>query len=194
MQSAHPDRYVLNSAQARETFAVVRSIEQAASRWGLDPDPVKLMRAGHIELTFVTHDPHTGLLLRARPDSILFEQRLIIDLKSCHDASPEAFSRDALRMGYGLRAAAYIDAIARCLDEDPSAWAFMWVCVEKSEPYPMAQYSASGDLLAHGQREYRKALDLVASCEATGTWPGYATSIQPLDLPEYLKRELTRAS
>lgn len=192
IRKERPDKYVLHRKQAEEVFAWVRSARASARLWGLDPDPFALIQAGHHEVTFVARDPETGLLLRARPDAVLFEQRIVIDLKTCHDASPETFQRDALKLGYGMRAAAYLDTIARVLGEDPADWVFLWVCIEKAPPYPLAQYSATSDLLHHGAREYRKSLDLVASCEKTGVWPSYASSIQPLDLPEYLKRELNR--
>lgn len=194
VRQREPHKYVLNQSQYAEAMQYIRSVREASARFGLDPNPMALFERAAIEVSFAAIDSATGMTVRARPDALLIQQRLIIDLKTDADASPEGFRRNAHKHGYGMRAHAYIETIAGALQEDPADWTFLWVVVEKSAPYAVAMYSSTPTLLQLGARDYRKALDLVASCERTGIWPSYSNTIEPLEPPDWAARSLPRSA
>ena len=38
--------------------------------------------------------------------------------------------------------------------------------------------------------EWRKALDILVECEKSDRWPGYPTTLEPLGLPGWAKKNL----
>lgn len=111
----------------------------------------------------------------------------IIDLKTTRDASPEAFSAAAWRLGYLGQAAFYVDGYKAATGRTLS---FTIVAVEKAPPYAVAVYSLEDDALEQGREQYRAYLDRLALCRSTGEWPGYqADRVQPLQLPRWARQD-----
>lgn len=181
VRSADPTMYVIHEGQRAHVEGMVASLRHSATRFGFELDPHALLRVGDIEQTFVSLDAPTGLIRRARPDCIVPSQRMIVDLKTSHDASPRGFSRKRRDMGYHLSAAFHLDTACAALGEDPSDWVYLWVVVEKEPPYVVGMFSATPELLEVGRRKYRQALDLVASCERRGVWTPYSLAVEELE-------------
>jgi hypothetical protein len=45
------------------------------------------------EASFFTHDPDTGLAIKARPDALSERTGIIYDLKTCQSANPRDFAK-----------------------------------------------------------------------------------------------------
>lgn len=67
--------------------------------------------------------------------------------------------------------------------------AFIFIAIEKEEPYLTAAYeTAPADVdVARGQ--LRDVLDRYAACKARGIWPGYSDTLERLELPAWATRE-----
>lgn len=187
-----PEKHVLNETLAVHALGMIASVRTSAETFGFELDPYALLRAGDIECSFVSLDEPTGLTRKARPDCIVPAQRMIVDLKTSHDASPRGFSRKRRDMGYDLSAAFHLDTACAALKEDPSDWVYIWVVVEKEPPYAVGLFSASPDLLRHGRIRYRQALELVASCERRGVWTPYSLRVEELEPNQYEQALLPR--
>jgi hypothetical protein len=132
---------------------------------------------GRREASYFWQDSATGLECKCRPDWHSEDRRLIVDVKTTEDASPRGFARSVANFRYHVQAAWYLDGLG--------AEQFLFVCVEKSPPYLVAVYAATPAMVAAGQRVAERDLQTLAECSATDTWPGYADTIQPIDLPAW---------
>ena len=76
--------------------------------------------------------------------------KILIDVKTTQDSSPEAFKRSAYKYGYHRQAAFYLDG----MDADE----FWFAVVEKEAPYRTGLYKASDEFLNNGRREIHELL------------------------------------
>lgn len=150
--------------------------------------------AGDAELSCYWIDEKTGVLCRVRPD-FWRHDRLVVDLKTTVDASPEGFSRSIEKWSYHVQDPFYQDGISAAIQQSGSdrkpPKAFIFVAVEKTAPYAVGVYRLDADSAEIGRREYRENLDTYARSLATDNWPGYSTKIEAIGLPEWrINREL----
>ena len=130
------------------------------------------------ELALTWTDSETGVNCKGRLDAIA--DGFIIDYKTTTDASTKAFSREALRYGYDLQAAMYMEA-ARENGFNPKN--FIFVAQEKTAPYLINIIYAGDAFLDRGVWIMRDLLGKYRECSNTGEWPGYGTN--ELILPEW---------
>ena len=159
------------------------------------PDSVHIL--GHVtefEQSLFWHDDMTSVACKIRPDIYVapcaeFPAGLIADLKTTSDASPAAFGRQAWGLMMPIQAALYTAGaqIALSLPQRP---AFAWIAVESDRPHAVMVYHAPDDVIAYGDREVARLLELYARCCANDEWPAYGDA-QPLTLPGYAVREIT---
>lgn len=105
------------------------------------------------------HPSYRGVLLKSRLDAMSNEGRTIVDLKTCCDASADAFIKEADTFGYDMQAAMYIDAAA-VAGKDPKE--FVFICVEKTFPFAIGIYRFTrySDFVQAGRVGYRGMLEL----------------------------------
>lgn len=142
---------------------------------------------GQNELMAVAKDPDTGEVLKALMDRVTAFQgwTVVVDLKTCEDASEWAFSRDCAKYEYHIQAAFYLDVLNAIAAHDRRFW---FVAIEKSPPFELAVYELDEDSLQQGRMEYRDRLAKFIECKKSGDWPGYGTGVFPLRLPEWKLR------
>ena len=143
-------------------------------------------------------DADTGLRCKIRPDLFvapcgMFPNGLICDGKSTEDASVEGFGRQAWNLDMDLQAAWYCDGFQTLFGtaEPPT---FVWLVQERDKPFATAVYSAGDDVVSHGRRRYQRLLRLLARCEADQHWPGYPTTVAPLQLPAWAAKQVAEAA
>lgn len=139
-------------------------------------------REGVAEETMVWIDPRTGLLCKARNDYHIPSLRTTVDLKSTEDASDEAFKNSIARYGYHIQHAHYASgsaALGRDLD------AFLLVAVEKEPPYAVVVHCIDAEFEGIGIELRDRAMDKLAHCLASNTWPAYAPGIHRLSAPRW---------
>ena len=138
-----------------------------------------LFAAGEAEGTLLWDDEETGLACKARPDWWNGDHDLIVDLKTASDGSFDGFSRAAGAYGYHLQAAHYMDGAIAC---GMKPQAFLFVVVESAPPHAVAVYTMDDNTIHAGRVKIRRALNLLAECRRTNTWPGYPVEIQTLEI------------
>ena len=133
---------------------------------------------GRREASYTWTDPTTGLACKTRPDWHSEDRRIVVDVKTCRDASRVEFAKAISNLDYHVQAAWNQGALG--------AEQFLTIAVENSRPWAVAVYPASGALIAAGQRRIEQAMELLAECWRTGIWPGYGDLVQePIDLPAW---------
>jgi hypothetical protein len=136
----------------------------------------------HTEASLFWQDQATGVKCRARPD-IIRADGLIVDPKTCQDASEEAFQRSAWNYGYYRQAAMYLDGWEAVSGEKPKA--FIFLAQEVEPPFLCRAYVASPSMIEYGRAQLREDLERYAVCEASGIWPGLGDVPSELNLPKW---------
>lgn len=139
-----------------------------------------LLKGAATEVSLDWRDEHTDLLCKGRMDAVA-QHDVIVDLKTCQDASTAAFTRSIANFGYHIQAAHYIDGYEAATGVCPRA--YIWIAVESSAPHGVAVYAADAAMLEIGAEKRAMALEIIAECTESGHWPGYPAEIQTISLP-----------
>lgn len=155
-----------------------------------NPMAARLLDGPH-ESSYFWSDSLTNELCKCRTDAEtdVGNMHLIVDLKSCQDASTDAFMRDALNYGYDVQAAMYTDGYKAVTGQEAS---FVFIAVEKNQPYAVNILQADTLFMQHGQDRYRHLLGLYHECRQRNQWPGYTGfdgDIASLGLPAWLAND-----
>ena len=137
------------------------------------PYAAELLSAGKAETSIWWDDPETGLRCKCRPDWI--NGRVCVDLKSTTDASPKGFAKSVANFRYHVQDAHYL--ACGLFDR------FVFIAVEKEDPFAVGVYQLVADALAEGQRLRDRDLQRIANCRAMAAWPGYGDELQTISLP-----------
>lgn len=144
---------------------------------------------GRVELSVVWVDRDTGLLMKARFDkhAPTFAGGAIVDLKSCRDASKDAFAKAIHDHGYARQGALYLEGAEA---NGIKAEHFVNVCVEKERPFAVAIYRIDEASLARGATQLKRLKASYAECLATNTWPGFSPDVEDIGLPDWSARRI----
>lgn len=145
------------------------------------PTVRKLLDNATVEESFFWIDKQFDVPCKARLDAR--RDGLIIDLKTCADASPEGFARAAANYKYHLQGAMYFTAAEHVLDATPEA--FILIALESAEPFATAFYEIESDAMVMGGHLRDQALERYAVARKTKTWEGYRPTIERLKLPKW---------
>jgi exodeoxyribonuclease VIII len=118
----------------------------------------------HKEITVV--NTLADMLVKGRLDAYSPKNAVILDLKTCEDASPSGFI-SAIR-GYRYdRQAAFYSALTgeKCR--------FWFIAVEKEPPYAVGLYDIAIPIIKHRLKDIITDLQILRECQATDVWPGY---------------------
>jgi len=156
------------------------------------PDVAALLAEGFAESSAFWIDKETGEQCKCRPDwvSPAGDGVVITDGKTCIDASPAGFAKAIWNWRYDLQAAWYSDGYERATGK--RVHGFVFAAVENSWPHAAAAYMLGDDVLDAARREIRRLVNLYAECKKSGVWPGYEQSIQPINLPAWAMKEISK--
>lgn len=176
----HADREIVDRAQMEAALA------QGAAIRGL-PDVAALLSDGMGEASAFWIDEATGELCKCRPDwtSPVGDGVVLVDGKTCVDASAEGFGRSVVNFAYDLQAVHYTEGFERATGK--KVHGFVFAVVESSWPHAAAAYMLGDEWLAAAARQRRRLIDLYASCRKLGKWPGYEEGVQLLQPPRWLR-------
>jgi exodeoxyribonuclease VIII len=122
---------------------------------------------------------------KMKADAINIFDGCIIDVKTCTDASPIGFGKDAYNLGYLLQAAFYLDGYYFATNNDLKR--FIFIAMEKTAPFNVAVYEMDREQIELGRQQYLAALQTYKACKAADKWHAYGDEIQPLTLPNWAK-------
>lgn len=153
------------------------------------PDIAALLSEGYGESSAFWIDQQTDELCKCRPDwvSPAGDGVILIDGKTCRDASPDGFGRAVYTMDYHLQAAWYSGGFEHATGMHVHG--FVFAAVENTWPHIAAAYMLGDDVLEAARRENRRLLNRYAECKRTGVWPGYAAGVNLINLPKWAQLE-----
>ena len=124
----------------------------------------------------------TGLQCKVRPDAWLGD--IVIDLKTAADGSYKSFQSSAINNGYFLQAG----MIKRALESlNKPLKNFIFVVVEKKEPFAIGIYKLDDEALEYGANEFDTLMVELNKYIQKNEFPDYG--IQTLSIPAWLKSE-----
>ncbi len=168
-------RQLLEQADATAIVGMARSIRN-------HPLAGRMLQEGASELTVKWTDPETGIICKSRADSFDRGLAMCVDVKTTEDARPGPFAKSVANYGYYKQAALYTDGFAAV---DAPIEQFVFLCVEKRNPFLVGLYHLDDDALTRGREWSRRTLGLFAECIEFDRWPGYSDSIETLSLPRW---------
>ena len=143
------------------------------------------------ELSIFHTDKETGLRCKIRPDLFNYGANVMIDLKTCLSASPEAFGRSIADYGYHIQKSFYEHVWNE--HHQSEIVQFYFLCVEKEPPFATAIYQLNKATMQEGYNLMRRSMSKYIECKEKNLWPGYASGIQEIGIPGYAFKTLDLA-
>lgn len=171
--------------RARKLIAIHRGqlrdaarLRQAVLR---DPLVRGILSTGKPEQSMYWTDPDTGVNCRARVDWL--RDNALVDVKTTdYDVTDDtALAKVAANYDWPMQAAHYSDGYEHITGH---RLPFLFVAIQRSEPYFIRVVQLSDDDLWAGRDKVRTALERYADYQANG-WPDPAADITTLTLPRW---------
>lgn len=135
-----------------------------------------------VELTIIWTDERWGIQRKARLDIV--NGGLVADLKTCQDASRDAFRREVEKYKYFVQAAMYVDAYTAAFGTEPEA--YLLIAAETDRPHQVAVYPLDWGAIDAGRALLDVAMERYRDCLQSSRWPGYGDLIaEPLTLSSW---------
>lgn len=164
------------------TMDDLMTIQRMVDKLRTHPLTSKMLEDGESQMTLSWTDPETGLKCKSRTDYYVRSLAMIADVKTCEDASEEAFLKSVVKYGYATQDALY-RAAASALDLPIQFFAF--IAIEKTHPFEPAIYQLDAESIGRGYVRVREGMSRMASCLKENRWPGYPERITELSLPPW---------
>ncbi len=185
-EAAHPGKVIINAKEEEQVMLMKRSVIENEFCTDLLLDGMAEV-SHYTDLKFMFGDTVNSMPVKIKPDWITNGKTIVADLKSCQDASPEGFAKDAAGMRYDMQAAFYLDVLSQFTGKQEKD--FYFIAVEKAPPYAMAVYKVPQEVIAEGRFKYRKAMKMLQYCLNAERWFSYEihsmkdTGVLDLNLP-----------
>ena len=123
-----------------------------------------------------------GVRCKARLDSILVDEGIVLDLKTTDTIDPSLFTKKVVGLGYDFQAAYYAKAAEVAFGKP---FRFIFAAVERKAPYSVDLFEASDEMMEEGMRKCEAALRRLKHCNDCNDWPNAAPVINTLRYPEW---------
>jgi hypothetical protein len=159
-----------------EDFLRLNAMKEALLAY---PEARELLEGGIVEQSYFWRDEDSGLMLKARPDIV--HPNLIVDLKTCADASRHAFQRSIVDGGYHIQGAMVREA--RSILEGRMVNNVINIAIETKYPYAIGVYIIGEYSLEVGEAKFKElSLDL-STAIGHNIWRNY--EVQTIDIPKW---------
>jgi hypothetical protein len=140
---------------------------------------MELIEGAIYESSYFWKDENSGLMIKARPD--ILHSNIIVDLKTCADASPRAFQNSMAAFGNHIQGAMVREGVRVLENRDiPNV---INICIEKEYPYSIGIYIIDEAALDEGYIQFKQVLLDIKECMDKNEWPDY--EIQTINLPKW---------
>lgn len=153
---------------------VLESIKQMKERLFSHNYAKMLLTNGRPEVGYVgsINTQFGEIPAKFKPDYTKDVKHLVIDLKTCQDASVDGFTRSAAEFDMHIQASFYADLLSK-IEGEGRDFTFMFIAQEKKVPYAFNIFEASQQFISQGRYEYEHLLQLYKFCSDNNRWPGY---------------------
>lgn len=148
-----------------------------------------ILYGAKVETSGVWMDSETGVLCKYRADIINEKHRIVADLKTTRDGSPQRFPKSIYDFGYHIQAAHYLEGV-RAHGIDVAE--FVLIVVEKEPPYSVSLFRINDQdiegrvsAINRGRADRLAMLEIWRACRARNHWPDWGEEIIDIDLPRW---------
>lgn len=142
---------------------------------------------GESEVSIFHQDEETGLILKCRPDKLMANAGLCVNLKTDRDPSARGFISATKNHQYDWSSAFYVDLLAKVYGHDFDEVHFV---IQNSAPYHVGIYSYATESLDYARTMYREVLRKIARAKETNEYPGFSPDLQVITLPDYAQKQI----
>lgn len=103
-----------------------------------------------------------GVKTKCRPDYYIEEMGIVVDVKTTNDASPDGFAKACADFGYHVQASFYLQTLQSI---GKKAERFLFVAIEKTEPYMVGLYELDAEALLLGEMRIKEAFRILEHIE-----------------------------
>jgi len=146
---------------------------------------VEMMGESEVMVEWDEEGSRGPVVCRGMMDHVLIDSGVILDLKKCESAHPNACSRAMMNYSYPIQQAAYSSALAHLREGLAGAIDFVFLFVEVEPPFAVFAGRPDGVLRELGERQWSFAVRRWEECLATNVWPGYGSEIGTIDAPAW---------
>lgn len=132
-----------------------RQVERVSNAVFSHPLASQFLTQGEAEQSFFWTDAKTGLDCKARPDYYR-NDGIVVDLKTCADATFKEFQRSVYNFRYHVQGAFYMDGIFHATGKQCSD--FVLIAVEKEAPFGVMVYRLDDMAIDTGRIAYEHNL------------------------------------
>lgn len=159
------------------------------------PDLSKLLSQGESEVSYYWIHPKYDLLCKARADKLNYDFPCIPDLKSCLDASPDAFEANISNYDYHVSAFWYLFGAKIVFGYDFEN--FVYVPIEKDAPHQVTLYPADEGSLSVAEGLCEAGLIIISDYvktlnEGKTPWTGHSRVIKSLGVKPWAFNKLSQ--
>lgn len=143
------------------------------------PEASQLFLGGVYESAYIWQDKESGLICKTKPD--ILHANMIVDLKTCADASPAAFQRAMASGGYHIQGAMARDGIKE--NEGRVINNVLNICIETKYPFAIGIYLIDEAAIEVGEAEFKETLLALNHAIVNNEWPSY--QVETIGLPRW---------
>lgn len=170
-----PDAQPIKPEAADRIAAMVASVRD-------HPIAREASRHGLAEVTLTWQDEPTALWHKARADYWREDKALLLEVKTCRDASPAGFVRAIAEYRYHVGAALYVEGF-QALDKPIKH--YVMLAIESDPPHACATYTLSAETEGRGFDLLERDRNRLAECLRANYWPAYSDKTTALSLPRW---------
>lgn len=176
-QEQHEGATILKDDEADACAAMAEAVRR-------HPLVQPYLDGGAFEQSLLWTDESTGLRCKARPDWLLPERRILLDLKTCRSIAGHRFGAEAARYGYHMQLAHYRAGVEYALGWTPVR--VLLVAVEKEPPHDVGVFELDEETLYAGACDVADLLQRLQACRDADAWPGRYAEEQALVMPAWV--------
>lgn len=170
-QLEHDDKIIMTAEEWRKLQIMQGSVmAHPTARWIFE-------QAGVNEASIYWTDDDTGEMCRIRPDRILTDHHIIVDVKTV--AGMDSFYWHAVDFRYFVQDAMYSEGYESCFGERPAFWFLAVSTTVNCGRYPVMVYELNAELKQKGFQEFKRCLEIYHRCSSENDW----AHVAPLEKP-----------
>ena len=123
-----------------------------------------------------------GIQCKARLDSVLVEEGLIVDLKTTMSVEPGLFMKKVIGLGYDFQAAYYAKAAEVAYGKP---FRFVFAAVERTAPFDVQLFEVTDEMMAEGMAMCEDALQLYKLSNSSDIWEPPVIHQHKLEYPRW---------
>jgi len=174
-----PDAIILSQVESDELNQIIDAVHS-------HPVAGPLVATGSAERSLIWKDEGRSFYCKTKPDLLRKDIKIIVELKTAADISPDAFSRAIYTFKYHWQAAYHIHG-ANVVQSKVRYQDLVFIAVETNPPYNVAVYEADPVMIDDGRNAMRPIFDLFESCLKDDTWPIPYDKVQTISLPPWAR-------